>query len=121
MRLERRFQDVVSACTIDTRHLLALITKVHAYMLLFIFGLTILEISEAACGLRSDDTTKLKSAILSYFYEEPKRGSMFASDYDNFEVLVASNGKDLHGFQHMDTAVHLCPLRLKEEFEVDPL
>jgi hypothetical protein len=121
MRIERHFRDVVSVCTVDTRHLLALITKVRAYILRFIFALTILKISEAACGLRSDDTTRLKSAILTYFYEVPKNGSTFANDYDNFEVLVASDGKDLRGFQHMDTAVHLCPLRLKEQFEVDPL
>jgi hypothetical protein len=121
MRLERRFRDVVSACTVDTRQLLALITKVCAYMLAFIFGLTRLKISEAACGLRSDDTTKLKSAILTYFYEDPKHGSKFSNDYDNFEVLVASDGKDLRGFRHMDTAVHLCPLCLKEQFKADPL
>ncbi len=121
MRLERRFRDVVSACTVDTRHILALITKVCAYRHIFHILLTTLKISEAACGLRSDDTTKLKSAILTYFYEVPKLGSLFANDYDNFEVLVASEGKGLRGFQHMDTAVHLCPLRLKEEFDADPL
>ena len=50
-----------------------------------------------ACGLRSDDTTKLKTAILTYFYENPKRGSLFANDYDNFEVLVTSDGKGVEG------------------------
>ena len=74
----------------------------------------------AAAASRSDDTTKLKSAILTYIHEDPKRGSKF-SDTDNFELLVTSDSKDLRGFRHLDTAVHLCPLRLMDDFENDSL
>ena len=77
------------------------------------------KVSQAACGLRSDDTTKLKSSILTYIHEDPKQGSIFAFDYD-VQILIASDSKDLRGFRHIDTAVHLCPLRLKANFEQDP-
>jgi hypothetical protein len=79
-----------------------------------------LKVSSAASGLRSDDTTKLKSAILSFIHEDPKRGSIYATDHE-MEILVASDAKDLRGFKHVDTAAHLCPLRLKADFDKDPL
>ena len=83
-------------------------------------SLFVFELSHSACGLRSDDTTKLKSAIIASIYEDPKQGSPFAGDYD-FNILIASDSKDLRGFQHVDTAAHLCPLRLQARFENDPL
>lgn len=79
-----------------------------------------LEVSSAASGLRSDDTTKLKSAILSFIHEDPKRGSIYTADFE-VEMLVASDAKDMRGFKHVDTAAHLCPLRLKADFDADPL
>jgi hypothetical protein len=78
------------------------------------------KLSQSAYGLRSDDTTKLKSGILAFVHEDPKHRSAFTSDY-NMEILIASDSKDLRGFQHMDTAAHLCPLRLKAHFEEDLL
>jgi hypothetical protein len=78
-----------------------------------------LKVSSAASGLRSDDTTKLKSAILSFLHEDPKHGSKYAADYE-VEILVASDTKDVRGFSHVDTAAHLCPLRLKADFDEDP-
>jgi hypothetical protein len=120
MRLERGFRTIVSACTGDVRHLLSLINKVYASMSPIISLAEIFsKVSQAACGLRSDDTTKLKSSILTYIHEDPKQGSIFAYDYD-LQILVASDPKDLRGFRHTDTAVHLCPLRLKADFENDP-
>ena len=89
-------------------------------MLFFIWLIYFFKLSQSAYGLRSDDTTKLKSGILAFVHEDPKRGSAFASDYD-MEILIASDSKDLRGFQHMDTAAHLCPLQLKAHFEEDPL
>jgi hypothetical protein len=83
-------------------------------------GLIISKISSSASGLRSDDTTKLKSAIIGFIHEDPKKGSVYAADYE-MEILVASDIKDMRGFRHVDTASHLCPLRLKAEFEKDPL
>ena len=78
------------------------------------------KISQSASGLRSDDTAKLKTAILTYIHEDPKHGSKFASDYE-VEMLITSDSKVFHGFQHLDTGDLLCPLRLKAEFERDPL
>ena len=74
----------------------------------------------AASGLRSDDTTKLKSAILSFMHEDPKHGSIYAADYV-VEILVPSDAKYMRGFKHVDTAALLCPLRLKADFDQDPL
>lgn len=37
MKLERGFNTVLSACAGDVRHLLALITKVNAYIVYFFF------------------------------------------------------------------------------------
>jgi hypothetical protein len=120
MRLERGFRTIVSTCTGDIRHLLALINKVCTHIYALFNSLTLFELSHSACGLRSDDTTKLKSAIITFIHEDPKQGSPFASDYD-FNILIASDSKDLRGFQHVDTATHLCPLRLKAHFENDPM
>ena len=63
---------------------------------------------------------KLKCTILSFIYEDPKHGSIYAADCE-VEILVASNAKDMRGFKHVDTAAHLCPLRLKANFDEDPL
>ena len=79
-----------------------------------------LEVSLAASGLQSDDTTKLKCTILSFIHEDPKHGSIYAADYE-VEILVASDAKDMRGFKHVDTATHLCLLRLKADFDEDPL
>jgi hypothetical protein len=62
----------------------------------------------------------LKTAILSFIHEDPKRGSKFAADYE-IEILVASDAKDMRGFKHVDIAALLCPLRLKGDFDEDPL
>jgi len=79
-----------------------------------------LKISSSASGLRSDDTAKLKSAILAFIHEDPKTGSTYAANYD-VEILLPSDIKDMHGFKHVDTAAHLCPLRFKAKFNEDPL
>jgi len=84
------------------------------------WSIILLQISEAASASRSDDTAKLKSAILTYMHEDPKHGSRFKDDYD-FELLVPGDSKDKRGFRHLDTAVHLCPLRLIDKFEKDPM
>jgi len=119
MKLERGFRTIVSACSGDVRHLLALINKVGPYDISFISSDCSLKVSSAASGLRSDDTTKLKSTILSFLHEDPKHGSKYAADYE-VEILVASDAKDIRGFGHVDTAAHLCPLRLKADFDEDP-
>jgi hypothetical protein len=62
----------------------------------------------------------LKSGILSLIHEVPKSGSIYSADYE-VEMLVAGDEKDIRGFRHVDTAAHLCPLRLKAEFDEDPL
>ena len=61
----------------------------------------------------------LKSAILEYIYENPKKGSRFDADIQN-ECLFLSDSKEQWGFRNVDIADHLCPLRLKAEFENDP-
>jgi len=120
MKLERGFRTIISACSGDVRHLLALINKVGTYIYNPLFSSQcFLKVSSAASGLRSDDTTKLKSAILSFLHEDPKHGSKYAADYE-VEILVASDAKDVRGFRHIDTAAHLCPLRLKADFDEDP-
>ena len=78
------------------------------------------KISSSATGLRSDDTAKLKSAILAFIHEDPKIGSTYAANYD-VEILLPSDIKDMHGFKHVDTAAHLCPLQFKAKFNEDPL
>jgi hypothetical protein len=93
---------------------------INAYVPIISLTSFVFELSHSACGLRSDDTTKLKTAILSLIHEDPKQGSTFAHDY-NFARLIAGDPKELRGFHHIDTAAHLCPLRLKAHFEDDPL
>jgi hypothetical protein len=119
MRLERGFGLIISACKDDTRIFLALINKASAHICtIFIFYDT-LKLSEAASASQSDDTTKLKSAILTYIHEDPAYGSRFRDDYE-FGLLVPGDPKDKRGFKHLDTAVHICPVRLKDDFEKDP-
>ncbi|KAF8876376.1 hypothetical protein CPB84DRAFT_1852984 [Gymnopilus junonius] len=104
MRLERGFRPVVDACAVNPRAFLGLISL----------------ISEASSASRGDDTAKLKASIVDLIYEDPKLGSMFAADYD-IECLISSDGKQSRGFYHLDTAAHLCPLRLREDFDADPV
>ena len=78
-----------------------------------------LQITEAASASRADNTAKLKSAILTYMHEDPTCGSPFSKDYE-FGLLVPGDPKDKRGFLHLDTASHLCLLRLKEDFEGNP-
>jgi hypothetical protein len=80
----------------------------------------IFKFSDAANEARADDTSKLKFAILNYMFEDPKAGSKF-KDHEGYEILIPIDIKDSRGFRHIDTASFLCPLRLKEEFEKDPL
>jgi hypothetical protein len=35
--------------------------------------------------------------------------------------LVASDSKALHGFLHIDLADHLCPMKLKAQFDDNPM
>ena len=122
MKLERGFNAILSACADDVRHLSSLITKVSASIdFLFISSTDFIsKVSASASGLRSDDTAKLKSAILPYIHEDPKSGSVYAAFYD-VELLLPSDIKDTRGFRHVDTAAHLCPLRFKAKFDEDPL
>jgi hypothetical protein len=69
---------------------------------------------------RSDDVSSLKSPILEYIYEDPKKGSRFSDDTRS-ERILSSDSKELRGFRNIDTADHLCPLSLKAEFEKDPM
>ncbi len=80
----------------------------------------IFKFSDAANEARADDTGKLKFALLNYMYEDPKTGSSF-KDLEGYEILLPNDSKDSRGFRHIDTASFLCPLRLKKEFEKDPL
>ena len=121
MRLEHDFKTILSACTGDVQYLLALITKVGAYIYsYFDFSLILFKISTSATSLLSDNTTKLKSAIITYIHKDRKASSIYVADYD-VDILVPSNIKDICGFRHVDTASHLCPLRLKVKFDNDPL
>jgi hypothetical protein len=47
-------------------------------------------------------------------------GSKFSSELQG-KPLITSDSKALRGFQHIDLAVHLCPLKLKAHFEHDPM
>ena len=66
----------------------------------------------------ADDTSKLKSSILEYLYEEPKRGTRFPAQLQD-ERLLSSDAKVLRGFQNIDTTDLLCPLKFRENFEED--
>jgi hypothetical protein len=35
--------------------------------------------------------------------------------------MLSSESKEFRGFRNIDTADHLCPLRLKAEFEENPV
>jgi hypothetical protein len=78
-----------------------------------------LQISEASCASRADDTSKLKNAILDYIYEDPKKGSSFPPALQN-EKLVSAAPKSLRGFRNIETTYHLCPLKFKSTFEENP-
>lgn len=80
----------------------------------------IFKFSDAANEARADDTGKLKFAIFNYIFKDPKAGSKFR-DLEGYEILLPTDSKDNRGFRHVDTASFLCSLRLKEEFEKDPL
>lgn len=83
--------------------------------------LLVVEISDAADSARSDDTGKLKFAILNYIHEDVKKGSKFDDNtHFIYEPLFPHDHKDYRGFRHVDTANLLCPIRLKEEFDTDP-
>jgi len=78
-----------------------------------------LKISDASSASRADDTSKLKNAILDLIYEDPKKGSTFPLELQD-ERLVASDSKSLRGSHNIETAYHLCLLKLKATFEEDP-
>ena len=61
----------------------------------------------------------MKFDIVGYVYEDPKKGSRFSAELQT--RLIPSNAKALRGFHHIDLADLLCPLRLKREFERDPM
>ena len=112
MKLERGFNAILSACTDDVRQdLLALIIIDFLYPFDWFYS----KVSASASGFRSDDTAKLKSAILSYVHVDFKSGSKYA------ELLLPSDIKDVRGFTHVDMAAHLCPLLFNAEFDEDPL
>lgn len=67
-------------------------TYTHQYIII-ILSFNPTKISEAAAGSRSDDTTKLKSIILTYLHEDPKQGSRFSADYE-FSLLIPSDPKE---------------------------
>ena len=121
MKLERGFKNVVKACATDTDTFLLLIAQVSDYMRVISLPLTpFLKISNAAAHSRSDDTGRLKSDILEYIYEDPKKGSRFSLELQHTRPL-ASDPKALRGFLHIDLADLLCPLNLKAQFERDPV
>jgi len=55
---------------------------------------------------------------LDYIYENPTKGSTFPPELQD-EKLV-SDSKSLRGFQNIETAYHLCPLKFKAAFEENP-
>ncbi|KAF8910911.1 hypothetical protein CPB84DRAFT_1958086 [Gymnopilus junonius] len=104
MKLERGFSLIVDVCSTDAGSFLGLI---HL-------------ITEASGQSRGDDTSKLKTAILEYLYENPREGSKFKFDYE-IEQLLSADHKNIRGFNHLDTADLLCPLSMRDEFERDPV
>ena len=78
------------------------------------------QVSEYAKRGRSDDTSKLKGAIVELIYEDPRAGSRFKDDYD-IQCLLAGDDKDTRGFYHLDTADLLVPLSMREDFNDDPV
>ncbi|KAJ3501316.1 hypothetical protein NLJ89_g9389 [Agrocybe chaxingu] len=103
MKLQRGFRQLVDACAQNPDAFIALINKV----------------SEKVIGGRGDDTTKLKKSIVSLLFEDERKGSIFPSGLQQ-EVLLPNDPKSLRGWNHIETANLLCPLRLKEEFLQDP-
>jgi len=77
------------------------------------------QVSNAAGDARAEETNRLKYLILEYIYKNPKKGSRFPAKLQA-KRLIISDSKALRGFQNIDTANLLCPLRLKEKFEQDP-
>jgi hypothetical protein len=57
---------------------------------------------------------------LDFLYEHPKSQSKYNFDWD-IDRLTGSDAKAARGFNHVDTADLLCPFRLKEKFEEDPM
>ena len=62
----------------------------------------------------------MKFSILEYLFENPKRGSRFPPALKN-DRLLNSDSKNLRGFHNLDTADLLCPLRLHDQFNEDPM
>jgi hypothetical protein len=119
MKLGRGFFALVNGCKSKPDRLLTVINEVSTYYIYW-HVFIIFKFSDAANEARADDTGKLKFAILNYMFEDPKSGSKF-KDLEGYEILLPIETKDSRGFHHIDTASFLCPLRLKEEFEKDPL
>ncbi len=57
--------------------------------------------------------------MLEYIYENPKNGSRFPPELQDVK-LISSDSKSLRGFQNIETAYLLCPLRFKAAFEENP-
>jgi len=53
-------------------------------------------------------------------YEDQHAGSIFFQDGEKPPAIIPNGRKDVRGFNHIDTAYLLCPLRLQEEFNADP-
>jgi len=56
---------------------------------------------------------------LDYIHENPKKGSRFPPELQD-EKLISSDSKSRRGFQNIETAYLLCPLRFKALFEENP-
>ena len=121
MKLERGFREVVDACATDTSTFVALIKEVcHiAHICAHLLSRSF-QVNNAAGRSRSDDVSSLKAAILDYIYEDPKKGSRFSVDIQS-ERLLSNESKEYWGYRNIDTADHLCPLKLKDEFGKNPM
>jgi hypothetical protein len=118
MKLQRNFRAVVDAAATKADCFLLLIKKVLVIDLPTCCSKD-LQISEASCASRADDTSKLKNAILDLIYEDPKKGSIFPLEFQD-EKLISADSKNLRGFNNIETAYHLCPLKFKAAFKRDP-
>ena len=49
------------------------------------------------------------------------KDSRFREKVDDYIPLLPSVSKNFRGFRHADTASLLCPLRLLDQFEADPV
>ena len=65
--------------------------------------------------------SRLKTLIPNYIREDPTQESRFRNRIEDYMTLLPTASKNFRGFQHVDTASLLCPLRLKVEFEADPV